>query len=270
MTICQNLEIMTPFYKFHGTGNDFIMLDSRQLKTFPSAGSIAFLCHRHFGIGADGLIIVAPKDGYDFEMIYYNADGSHADMCGNGARCAVAFASMIGITGNQAVFLTGDGPHSAEIKAISENNWIVAISMRDVEIPAEYGDQTRINTGTPHFVNIVGDVNKINVPEEGRSIRYSDEFKQNGINVDWLCIDNDLLKVRTYERGVEDETLSCGTGVTACAIVAALTTGKTSWNIETPGGRLFVKMEPESDFFRSIILEGPVKLVFKGDIKLEI
>jgi len=261
---------MTPFYKFHGTGNDFIMLDSRQLKTFPTADSIAFLCHRHFGIGADGLIIVASKEGYDFEMIYFNADGSHADMCGNGARCAVAFASMIGIAGQKAIFLAGDGSHTAEIKTKSANNWLVAISMRDVQIPAEYGEQTRIHTGTPHFVNIVDEVNNIDVKEEGRRIRYSDEYKENGINVDWLCIDNDLLKVRTYERGVEDETLSCGTGVTACAIVAALTTGKTSWNIETPGGRLFVKMEAVTDFFRNILLEGPVKLVYRGDINLEI
>lgn len=260
---------MTPFYKFHGTGNDFIMLDGRQLKTLPSADSIAFLCHRHFGIGADGLIIVAQKKDFDFEMIYFNADGSRANMCGNGARCAVAFASMIGITGNKAVFLAGDGPHSAEIKAKSENNWIVAISIRDVEVPSEYGDQTIINTGTPHFVNIVGNVEDVDVENEGRKIRYSAEFAENGINVDWLFIDRDTLRVRTYERGVENETLSCGTGVTACAIAAALTTGKTSWNIETPGGRLFVRMEPESAFFRNIVLEGPVKLVFKGDISLE-
>lgn len=260
---------MTPFYKFHGTGNDFIMLDSRQLKTFITADNIALLCDRHFGIGADGLIIVAQKEGYDFEMIYFNADGSHADMCGNGARCAVAFASMIGIAGQKAIFLAGDGLHSAEIKTKSTNSWGVSVSMRDVKIPAEFGEQTRINTGTPHFVNIVSDVHNVDVLGEGRRIRYSDEFKENGINVDWLYIDTDLLKVRTYERGVEDETLSCGTGVTACAIAAALTTGKTSWNIETAGGRLFVKMLQDKDIFKNIVLEGPVKIVFKGDIQLD-
>jgi diaminopimelate epimerase len=259
---------MTTFYKFHGTGNDFIMLDGSPDNKVLSPGTIAFLCHRHFGIGADGLIVVARKEGVDFEMIYFNSDGSPAQMCGNGARCAAAFASMLGISGNNSVFLAGDGPHQATINQKTENEWIVDVSMSDVLIPLNFGKQTEINTGTPHFVNIVDDVSKIDVLAEGRRIRYSDRYFEKGINVDWLGFDNDLMKVRTYERGVEDETLSCGTGVTACAVVAALTTGQTDFRVETRGGLLSVSMKRNKDSFVDIVLTGPVKLVFKGEINV--
>jgi diaminopimelate epimerase len=268
VTNCQSNEIMTSFYKFHGTGNDFIMFDGINHTVRISSEKIAELCHRQFGIGADGLIILNSKSGFDFEMVYFNADGSAATMCGNGARCAAAFASLLGITGSQAVFSAGDGPHTSTIRKINENEWMVEISMRDVDIPSEYGKVTEINTGTPHLVKIVSEVSEIDTFTEGRKIRFSDKYKESGINVDWLGIDNKLLKVRTYERGVENETLSCGTGVTACAMVAALTTGKTSWEIDTPGGRLSVSLKKEENCFSEVKLKGPAKMVYKGEINL--
>lgn len=270
MTKCQKDEKMTKFYKFHGTGNDFIMLDGRHIPEIPSSTAIAYLCHRNFGIGADGLIVVAPKEGYDFEMIYFNSDGSPARMCGNGARCAVAFAYLLGLSGSNAVFLAGDGHHTAEIVTVNKNDSIVKISMVDVKIPSEYGNQTEINTGTPHLVNIVSDTDKIDVFAEGRKIRYSARYSDEGINVDWLSLGNDILTVRTYERGVENETLSCGTGVTACAVVAALTTGQTGWKVVTRGGTLWVEMEKQETGFSQITLKGPVKHVFSGDISIPV
>jgi len=266
MTKCQIVETMTIFYKFHGTGNDFILLDGRLSNGAISSETIALLCHRHFGIGADGLIVVSPKQGYDFEMIYFNSDGSPARMCGNGARCVAAFATMLGISGKNPAFLAGDGPHTARVNSVTENEWVVEVSMADVEIPAEYGNHTEINTGTPHFVNIVKETSEVDIVAEGRRIRYSEKYSENGINVDWLSFSKNTLKVRTYERGVEDETLSCGTGVTACALVAALTTGQTNWKVETRGGNLEVSMKKEEGKFTDILLTGPVKLVYKGEI----
>ena len=260
--------MMTDFYKFHGAGNDFIMLDGRNTDTGLTKNSIAAMCHRHLGIGADGLIIIAAREGYDFEMIYFNADGSPADMCGNGARCASAFASMLGISGFSVSFLAGDGPHQGLVKRISETDWVVEISMRDVVQPEKYGDRSEINTGTPHFVVIVPNVAEIDTFAEGRNIRYSPEYAEKGINVDWVSIHDNLLDVRTYERGVENETLSCGTGVTACAMIAGLKTGKTAWEINTPGGRLSVSYQLKAGRFSDVKLQGPVKLVYKGETDL--
>lgn len=268
MTKCQSLEMMTDFYKFHGAGNDFIMLDGMKLNIELTKKAIAGMCHRHLGIGADGLIIIARKEGFNFEMIYFNADGSPADMCGNGARCASAFASMLGITGDNVTFLAGDGPHQGSVKRVADTEWLVEISMRDVARPEKSGKQTEINTGTPHYVVIVPDVATIDTLSQGRSIRYSPEYSEKGINVDWVCIHENLLHVRTYERGVEDETLSCGTGVTACAMIAGLSTGKTAWEIDTPGGRLAVSYQLQADCFTDVKLQGPVKMVFKGETEL--
>lgn len=260
--------IMLSFYKFHGTGNDFIMLDGRIKTASLTSEAIARLCHRQFGVGADGLIIVSPIEGFDFEMIYYNSDGSPANMCGNGARCATAFASMLGIFNNEGNFLAGDGPHSAKAEKISNSEWQVEISMMDVALPAIFGDETEINTGTNHLVKIVSDVSEIDTVSEGRRIRYSEKYAQEGINVDWVSIGESQLNVRTYERGVENETLSCGTGVTACAMVASLATGKTDWNIKTQGGNLKVKLSKEPSFFTNVTLQGPARFVFKGETNL--
>lgn len=259
---------MTRFVKFHGTGNDFILIDGRHYGVRPSPGAIAAWCHRQFGIGADGLIIVAPLEGYDFEMIYFNADGSPADMCGNGARCASAFAGMLGLATKQLNFKAGDGPHTANPERVSDTTWDIEISMRDVPIPEISGETTIINTGAPHCVVQVPDVAEIDAVKEGRAIRYSPAYAADGINVDWMTISGQVLQVRTYERGVENETLSCGTGVTACAMVAGLKTGINDWVVETPGGRLSVRHRISNGLFTDVKLKGPVKLVFEGKTNL--
>ncbi|MBL7906722.1 MAG: diaminopimelate epimerase [Bacteroidales bacterium] len=257
---------MPDFCKFHGTGNDFILIDGRETKLRIDAKSIAALCNRHTGIGADGLIVVVPHKDCTFEMIYYNADGSPATMCGNGARCAAAFAFMNNIAGSECDFMAGDGRHEATIEKTSPNEWKVEITMRDVTAPAITGDSTEINTGTPHLVKIVEDAANTDVFTLGREIRYSEKYRKNGVNIDWMSYENDKLRVRTYEKGVENETLSCGTGVTACGIVAALNTGRYEWDVVTPGGMLSVKMVREGNLFTNIRLKGPATFVFSGDI----
>lgn len=257
---------MTTFHKFHGTGNDFIMLDGRHLKSSLSPHTIASLCHRRFGIGADGLIIVNTHPETDFEMTYYNADGSLAKMCGNGARCAVAFSYMNGLTGSKVRFLAGDGFHTACVEQVNGESWTVEISMGDTLIPEVSPSGTEINTGTQHLVNIVENIEIIDTVAEGRKIRYSDKYKSEGINVNWMCIENDSIQVRTYERGVEDETLSCGTGVTACALIASLLKGKNEWKIETAGGSLKVTSETNGRYFTNIWLSGPAVMAYRGEV----
>jgi len=260
---------MTTFFKFHGTGNDFIMLNGMQHKLILSPEQIATLCDRHFGVGADGLIILTPFKGYAFEMQYFNSDGSIASMCGNGARCSAAFANMLNIAGSEFIFLAGDGPHKAAVERLQNNLWNVSLSMRDVEVSGINGDSVEINTGTPHLVNIVKNVDSIDVVAEGRKIRYSAKYAVEGINVDWVEINSDELKVRTYERGVENETLSCGTGVTACALVAAYKTSFNSLKISTKGGSLRVDARLVERKFSDITLSGPARLVYKGEIDLQ-
>ncbi|MEA5109769.1 Diaminopimelate epimerase [bioreactor metagenome] len=257
---------MIKFYKFHGTGNDFIMLDGRELKTAPNADEIRHLCHRQMGIGADGLIIIKPVEGYDFEMTYFNADGSLATMCGNGARCAVAFGFISGMSGPDVTFRAGDGGHTGKLQSLTDFKWMVEISMGDISIPEITGVSTEIHTGTPHLVIITQDPDSVNVPVEGRRIRYSEAYRINGINVNFLSIRDNRLKVRTYEKGVEDETLSCGTGVTACAAVAALKTGINNWFVETRGGAIEVKLKKNKNFFENVRLKGPAAMVFSGEL----
>ncbi|KAF5041649.1 Diaminopimelate epimerase [anaerobic digester metagenome] len=257
---------MIKFYKFHGTGNDFIMLDGRELLTFPTPDEIRQLCHRQMGIGADGLIIVKPVEGFDFEMIYFNADGSLATMCGNGARCAVAFSFISGMSGSDVTFKAGDGGHSGTLQPLTDYNWMVEISMGNISIPDNTGESTEIHTGTPHLVIITRDPDSVNVPVEGRRIRYSEAYQIKGINVNFLSIQNNRLKVRTYEKGVEDETLSCGTGVTACAAVAAMKTGKNNWIVETLGGILEVRLKKNENVFENVRLKGPAAMVFSGEL----
>lgn len=257
---------MEAVYKFHGTGNDFILMDWINRVHLPSTDQIIYLCNRHTGIGADGIIILRKTEGYDFEMVYYNADGSPARMCGNGARCAAAFAQWLGICGKQTRFLAGDGPHTALIAAVSHNEWLVEVSINDVMIPPSSGTNIQINTGTDHLVILTPNSDAIDVIQEGRRIRYSEKYSQNGININWLSIGENQLRVRTYERGVEGETLSCGTGVTASAIVAALKTGKQEWDIRTNGGNLYVSMTLGKENITGIRLKGSAKMVFKAII----
>ncbi|MDX9907981.1 MAG: diaminopimelate epimerase [Mariniphaga sp.] len=257
--------MMTTFYKFHGAGNDFIMIDGRLHPEIPAPSTIAKWCSRRTGIGADGLMVLKPVAGFDFEMVYYNADGSKADMCGNGARCSVAFAFMSGLCGKACRFMAGDGPHTGRIIEAGERCWMVEVSLVDVKLPEN--PDAIINTGNPHLVIVTEDTNAIDVVSEGRRIRFSPPYAEQGVNVNWMSIHEDHLWVRTYERGVEDETLSCGTGITASAIKAALFTGKNEWKIETRGGKLHVRMQRNAQVFNDISLGGPAVMVFKGELK---
>lgn len=257
------------FYKFHGTGNDFIMVDNRT-KLFSKNDTILInkLCHRRFGIGADGLILLEEpvNEGEDFTMVYYNSDGNQSSMCGNGGRCLVAFAKHLNIIEDTAKFTAIDGFHEAVIK-----EEIVSLKMQDVA--AENLNETTLflNTGSPHHILFSEEVAGINVKAEGGKIRYSNTYeKDGGTNVNFVQqVEENSFLVRTYERGVEDETYSCGTGVTAVAI-AAYATGRAVEKkviLKTPGGDLQVTFENEGKHYHNIWLTGPARFVFKGEVE---
>jgi diaminopimelate epimerase len=255
------------FEKYHGTGNDFIILDNRDgMYSAITKEQVAFLCDRHFGVGADGLMMLQLKDGYDFEMIYINSDGGESSMCGNGGRCLVAFAKKLNIITQNAHFIATDGPHFASID--DRNN--VKLKMQDVSTIETHKDHCVLNTGSPHYVKWVPSTKEIDVFGEGRSIRYNEKFGRLGINVNFVSIQPEYLEVRTYERGVENETLSCGTGVTASAIAAyAEETEPQNISVKTPGGNLEVKfIKTGLNRFEEIWLCGPATFVFKGTIYL--
>ena len=258
-----------PFFKYQGTGNDFILIDQRETQylTRAEVDAIERLCNRRFGIGADGLILLQNLKGYDFEMIYFNSDGRESSMCGNGGRCIVAFAKHLGVMENKAHFLAIDGEHEALVRS---DGW-VELKMTDVKSVENGSDFYYLNTGSPHYITFVKDVNKVNIFEQGRAIRYNDRFKAEGTNVNFVETTDQGITVATYERGVEDETLSCGTGVTAAAIAYYLKSGKniaTRVLIQVKGGRLEVRFEPDGNGFTNIWLCGPAELVFEGDISL--
>jgi diaminopimelate epimerase len=260
----------TTFYKYQGTGNDFIILDNR-FGAYNNLLSkqIEILCDRKFGIGADGLMLMNTKEGYDFEMIYYNADGKMSTMCGNGGRCMIRFANDIGIHKYTYLFSAVDGDHEGEI----DNNNKIRLKMKNVSDLEFHNNHAILNTGSPHFVKFVNDVENVDVVETGRYIRESKQYASEGINVNFVeTIEDDKIFVRTYERGVEDETLSCGTGVTAAALVAAHNErGFNRVEVKTPGGNLSVEFEKTSDTeFENIWLCGPADLVFKGDIEIKV
>jgi len=254
------------FYKYQGTGNDFVILDNRTGEyNNLSNEQVKFLCERRFGIGADGLMLLNLAEGYDFEMKYYNADGGESTMCGNGGRCLVKFAYDMGIHKTAYHFIAVDGEHEA---VFGDNNW-VKLKMKDVdEIIEEHGDCI-VDTGSPHYVKIVNDVSHFPVVDEGKRIRYSKEFKEHGINVNFVEVEDGEISVRTYERGVEDETFSCGTGVTASALVCAHNRGFNRVEVQTAGGRLAVEFDRIADNkYCDIWLCGPATHVFKGGIEL--
>jgi diaminopimelate epimerase len=259
---------MTLFFeKYHGAGNDFILCDDRAEILNLSASMIASLCDRHFGIGADGLILLRNKPGYDFEMLYYNSDGKAGTMCGNGGRCAVLFARELGITSASAVFMASDGKHEALI--IGEQ---VKLSMGNVDEVMFDGTSYILDSGSPHYVTFVDDVKRVHVVNEGRRIRNSDPYREQGINVNFVSGSGQQLEMRTYERGVEDETLSCGTGTVAVAIAASLNAGSREgpeeWNIRAPGGDLKVSFVRQGNGFREVFLQGPSKFVFRGQTEI--
>jgi diaminopimelate epimerase len=257
--------MLVQFSKFQGTGNDFVMIDNRDgCFTDLSIEQIRLLCDRKFGIGADGLIKLNSKVGFDFEMDYYNADGSKS-FCGNGARCTTAFAAQLGILSSIYKFDAIDGVHFASIK----NEGIVSLKMSDVEKVDSLIVDYYAHTGSPHYVRFVEDVNQLDVFSEGQKVRYSEGYKIEGVNVNFVQEFDDSCFVRTYERGVEDETLSCGTGVTACALVLAYKNkleGEFSVQIKTLGGELLVKAIKLEDSFTEVYLEGPAKCVFHGEM----
>ena len=259
------------FWKYHGTGNDFILLDDRS-EDFPAAEHqyIARLCHRRFGIGADGLILLRNCPGYDFQMLYYNADGHPGSMCGNGARCIIAFARQLGLIGQQTTFRAPDGLHEAYIEA----DGTIRLKMQDVAaaepIGATEGD-VFFDTGSPHYVRFMTSerpsVADVNVVAEGRALRNS---RPHGTNVNFAeapMSASQPWQVRTYERGVEDETYSCGTGVTAVALAAAGRGAASPVRLRTPGGELEVAFEAQADgSFQNVWLSGPAVLVFEGKL----
>lgn len=260
------------FYKYQGTGNDFIIIDNR---TFLFDGNdyslIARLCHRKFGIGADGLILLNNKAGFDFEMIYYNSDGKQGTMCGNGGRCIVAFALKLGIIKDNSTFLAIDDIHEAKIIQQREKEVTVKLKMSDVKSIERDNSSFFLNTGSPHYVQFIEDLEKFDVFNQGKAIRYNERFFPKGTNVDFVEQFDDYLFVRTYERGVENETLSCGSGVTASALVYAMENDSLTnkCNIKTLGGLLTVHFERVTDSsFQNIWLEGPTNLVFNGEITI--
>lgn len=259
---------MITFYKYQGTGNDFIVIDNRDLNfRVETIDIIKHLCDRKFGIGADGLMLLQNKQEFDFEMIYYNSDGSQS-LCGNGSRCIVNFAKKLGIIKDKARFWAIDGEHHA----LTGNNGIVSLKMHDVGDIEVNSDFYFLNTGSPHYVNFVNDLKSYDVYQQGKNVRNSLRFIKEGTNVNFVEMQEWTLFVRTYERGVEDETLSCGTGVTACALVASLKgeIGEQDFcDIKTLGGNLKVHFKKKSiNSFSDIWLEGPAEFVFQGEIQL--
>lgn len=251
------------FHKYQGTGNDFIMIDDRSQKfDLKDHALIAQLCHRKFGIGADGLILIRNHVEADFEMIYYNADGYLTSLCGNGSRCAVKFAHQLGMLGKSCRFMTVEGILNAKI----DGN-LVHIKMPDVKDVEVYDDHYFLNTGSPHHICYVNDVEKVDVFHEGRKIRKGAPYLEKGTNVNFIqSLGDSHIFVRTYERGVEDETLSCGTGVTASALVEGLKGAKSPVDVKTPGGDLRIRFEKKPDgSFTDIYLIGPAEKVFSGE-----
>lgn len=256
------------FSKYHGTGNDFIMIDGMKdlsIRKYLTTDHIAALCHRRFGIGADGLIILSPDEETDFYMVYYNSDGRISSMCGNGSRCTVRFAHNLSYISEQCTFMAIDGIHHGRV----ESDYI-SVHMSDVHVVNANGSDYVLDTGSPHYVTYLDDVDGLDIISHAHKIRYSDSYKSDGINVNFVKRHEDSIQVRTYERGVEDETYSCGTGVVACAIASSrLENGVISpVHINTKGGDLKVSFQREADSYKNIWLAGPAVKVFEGKITI--
>ena len=256
------------FWKYQGSGNDFVIIDNRHDQIILTQQQIKILCNRHFGIGADGLMLLKKYPNLNFEMDYYNSDGNPSSMCGNGGRCIVKFAKDLGIIENEANFNAADGFHYAKLT----DQDLVWLSMNDVKGIVEKEDYMFLNTGSPHHIVFVENLSKVNVREEGAKIRHSNLYGKKGSNVNFVeKISSDKIFVRTFERGVENETLACGTGVTAAAI-ASYKKGIVQSNnidIQTLGGDLNVCFENVSEnFYSKIVLSGDAKKVFSGSIEI--
>lgn len=254
------------FYKYQGTGNDFVILDNRNL-TFPKNNTklIHDLCDRRYGIGADGLMLLENDELSDFRMVYFNSDGSESSMCGNGGRCLTAFAQKLGVIDTKTTFIAVDGLHHATFTPDQK----IALQMIDVETISVHEDYVFLNTGSPHHVTFVNNLKTLDVKSAGAAIRYSDLYGAAGSNVNFVTqLSVNEFRIRTYERGVEDETLSCGTGATAVAI-AMHKLGKTTSNqviIQVEGGQLEVRFEEQKGTYKNVFLVGPATFVFEGQI----
>jgi diaminopimelate epimerase len=259
--------VQIKFYKYQGAGNDFILIDNRSESVDTlDAQDVKLLCDRRFGIGGDGLMLLQHESGFDFKMIYYNADGNEGSMCGNGGRCIVAFAKHLGIINDTTKFLATDGVHYAKIS--EESNW-VSLQMIDVAAIDKDDDAYVLDTGSPHYVKLTNNLDVKDVYNEGYAIRNNSTYKQNGINVNFAERDGEGYFVRTFERGVENETYACGTGVTAVALAMARhfnQTGTITTPIKVLGGKLNIRFDYDGERFSNIFLEGPAEFVFSGDI----
>ena len=252
------------FFKYQGTGNNFVMIDNRDLQFPKESTIIERFCDRRFGIGGDGLILLENDPTSDFKMIYYNSDGKESTMCGNGGRCLVAFAHFLDVFEDQCTFTAIDGLHEAGI-----TNGIIKLKMIDVQSIKNIDGDFELNTGSPHYVTFVENLDQYKVFENGNKIRNSASYCQQGINVNFVEeISGDEICIRTYERGVEDETFSCGTGATAAALVFLKDKNQTSVHVNVLGGKLKIYAEHNGESFKNIWLEGPAKQIFKGKINL--
>ena len=253
-----------PFFKYQGTGNDFVIIDQRANKYIKATNQalIEQMCDRRFGIGADGLMLIEPSDQTDFEMVYFNADGRTSSMCGNGGRCIVHLAAKLGIFADQCTFDAIDGVHEARV----EKDGSVALKMNDVSTIHKDKEAYVLDTGSPHYVRFEKRVAALDMVHEGRSVRFSEDYKEDGINVNLVEWQDDVLQVRTYERGVEDETFSCGTGVVASAISLAQQVKNIMDHVDilTKGGKLKVSFEKIDGTYQNIWLIGPATYVYEG------
>ena len=253
------------FHKYQGTGNDFVIIDNRT-GVFDAGRRdlIKKLCDRRFGIGADGLMLLEDTPGFDFKMVYFNADGNESTMCGNGGRCLVKFAYHVGVFTKNTTFLAVDGPHEASV-----DGDIVHLKMMDVTVVESDVNNFFLNTGSPHYVEFVDNIQSYDVFNQGNQVRYSERFAPGGTNANFVeLLGKDHIYVRTYERGVEDETYSCGTGVTAAALVSASKGLSSPVAVKTLGGDLSVKFEKSGEGFVNIFLNGPAEKVFEGTIEV--
>ena len=260
------------FYKYQAAGNDFVVIDNRDRLLSLSKEQIMNVCDRRFGVGADGLMLLEKHPTLNFNLEYFNRDGSQS-LCGNGSRAAMHFASVLGMVNGRGTFNAYDGTHSAEILP----NGLIKLMMNPVTEVKTLADDYFLNTGSPHLIRFVKYIDDYPVYEEGKRIRYDDFFKPDGTNVNFVeLLPNNTIFVRTYERGVENETLSCGTGVTAAAIAASLRDYTSPVKIKTRGGDLSVEFKStvqarsnrQAGTFQEIYLIGPAKMVFEGDLEL--
>jgi len=257
------------FFKYQGTGNDFILIDNRDfIIDSKDISLIEKICDRRFGVGGDGLMLLENEKNFDFRMRYFNSDGKEASMCGNGGRCIVAFAHLLGIISDSAKFIAVDGEHEAKVKH-NKNELLISLQMQNISEIEIGEDYFFLNTGSPHFIKFIPNHNNFDTLAEGNKIRNSERFKEQGTNVNFVSFLDDSILVSTFERGVEAETYSCGTGVVASAICASFKTDKNHYKIKTKGGTLKVEFNKiDSQHIKEIWLTGPATYVFKGKYNL--